>query len=40
LCVGALSDATGSFAAPLYLMTGVCLVMALLLARLWRLERA
>ncbi len=40
LCFGALSDATGSFAAPLYLMTGVCLVMALLLARLWRLERA
>jgi len=40
LCFGALSDATGSFAAPLYLMTGVCLVMALLLARLWQLERA
>jgi len=40
LCFGALSDATGSFAAPLYLMTGVCLVMALLLARLWPLERA
>ena len=39
LSFGALSDATGGFAAPLYLMTGVCLAMALLLARLWRLER-
>jgi cyanate permease len=36
LGVGALSDAAGGFAAPLYLMTGVCLVLALLLARLRR----
>ena len=27
------------FTAPLYLMTGVCLVLVLLLARLWQLER-
>jgi cyanate permease len=40
LSVGALSDATGGFAAPLYLMTGVCLVLMLLLARLRHLERS
>jgi cyanate permease len=39
LSVGFLSDATGGFTAPLYLMTGVCLVLILLLARLRRLER-
>ena len=39
LSIGALSDATGGFAAPLYLMTSVCLVLILLLARLRRLER-
>ena len=39
LTVGLLSDLTGGFAAPLYLMSGVCVVLALLLARLWRLER-
>jgi len=39
LTVGFLSDATGSFTAPLYMMTGVCLVLVLLLARLRRLER-
>ena len=39
LTVGFLSDATGGFAAPLYMMTGVCLVLVLLLARLRRLER-
>lgn len=40
LTVGLLSDLTGGFAAPLYLMSGICVVLALLLARLWRLERA
>ena len=40
LTVGLLSDATGGFAAPLYLMTGVCLALVLLLARLRRLERS
>ena len=40
LSVGALSDATGGFAAPLTLMTAVCLVLILLLARLRRLERS
>jgi cyanate permease len=40
LTVGFLSDATGGFAAPLYLMTGVCLVLILLLVQLRRLERA
>jgi cyanate permease len=40
LTVGFLSDATGGFAAPLYLMTGVCLVLMLLLVQLRRLERA
>ena len=39
LTVGFLSDSTGGFAAPLYLMAGVCLVLMLLLARLRRLER-
>ena len=39
LTVGFLSDATGGFTAPLYLMTGICLVLMLLLARLWQLER-
>jgi len=39
LSVGFLSDATGGFTAPLYLMTGVCLILILLLARLHRLER-
>ena len=40
LTVGFLSDATGGFTAPLYLMAGVCLALILLLARLRRLERA
>jgi cyanate permease len=40
LTVGFLSDAIGGFAAPLYLMTGVCLALVLLLARLRRLERS
>ena len=39
LSVGLLSDATGGFTAPLYMMTGVCLFLMLLLARLRRLER-
>jgi len=39
LTVGFLSDATGGFAAPLYLMTGVCLFLMLLLVQLRRLER-
>lgn len=39
LTVGFLSDATGGFAAPLYLMTGICLVLMMLLARLRRLQQ-
>jgi len=34
MSMGVLAEATGSFAAPLLMMTGVCVVLALLLARL------
>ncbi len=39
LSVGFLFDATGGFSAALYLLTGVCAVLVLLLARLRRLDR-
>ncbi len=39
LSVGLLSDLTGDFSAALYLLTGVCAALALLLARLWLLDR-
>lgn len=39
LSVGLIADATGGFQAALLLMTGICAVLVLLLARLWRLER-
>ena len=34
LSVGAMFDATGGFSAPLLMLSGVCVVLALLLARL------
>lgn len=39
LSVGFLFDATGGFSAALYLLTGVCAALVLLLARLQRLDR-
>ena len=39
LSVGILSDVTGGFAAALFLLTGVCAALMLLLARLWLLDR-
>ncbi len=39
LSVGLLSDLTGDFSAALYLLTGVCAALALLLARLRRFDR-
>ena len=39
LSVGLLSDATGGFSAGLFLLSGVCVVLIVLLARLWRLDR-
>jgi cyanate permease len=39
LSVGFLSDVTGGFSAALFLLTGVCAALVLLLARLWLLDR-
>ena len=39
LSVGAMFDATGGFSAPLLMLSGVCLVLALLLARLRTVSR-
>ncbi len=39
LSVGLLSDLTGDFSTALILLTGVCAVLVLLLARLRRLDR-
>jgi cyanate permease len=39
LSVGLLSDLTGGFSAALFVLTGVCALLVLLLARLWRLDR-
>ena len=40
LTVGALSDATGGFSAPLLMLAGVCTVLALLLARIRAVSRS
>ncbi len=39
LSVGAVFDATGGFSAPLLMLSGVCVVLALLLARLRAVSR-
>ena len=39
LGMGVLSDLTGGFAAPLYLLTGICAGLIGLIAMLWRMER-
>ena len=38
LSVGLLSDLTGGFSAALFVLSGVCALLVLLLARLWRLD--